>query len=95
MAEMRQESAQVLAIRALGWIAARDDVFQAFLGATGAGVAELRARAQDPEFLCAVLDFLLMQDEWVIEFAQEAGVPPAAPLQARAVLGGGDMAHWT
>lgn len=95
MKTMGQESAQLLAIRALGWIAGQDEVFQAFMGATGASLSELRARAEDPAFLVAVLDFLLMQDDWVLGFAAEAGLRPEDPMQARAVLGGGDMAHWT
>lgn len=91
----RQEDAQDLAIRALGWIAGDDEIFAAFLGATGADLAGIRQRAQDPAFLAAVLDFLLMQDEWVLGFCRDTQTPPEQPMQARAILGGGDMRHWT
>lgn len=95
MKTMGQETAQMVAIRALGWIAAQDEVFQAFMGATGASLPEIRARAEDPAFQAAVLDFLLLQDDWVLGFVGDTGLRPEDPLQARAVLGGGDMTHWT
>lgn len=92
---MRQETAQTVGLRALGWMAGQDEVFEAFLGASGASLAEVRAQAEAPEFLVAVLDFLLQRDDWVAAFADSAGMAPDQPLQARAVLGGGDMVSWT
>ncbi len=92
---MQQENAQLIGVKALGWIATQDEVFEAFIFASGARPEELRARAEEPEFLVSVLDFLLMQDEWVLGFAQATGSAPEQVMQARIVLGGGDMAHWT
>ena len=59
---MQEERAETVGLTALAWIAASDDLLPVFLGSTGAGEADLRARAQEPEFLGAVLDFLLMDD---------------------------------
>jgi Protein of unknown function (DUF3572) len=92
---MRQEAAQLLALQALGWLAAEDEVFPLFLGATGADIADLRARASDPDFLGAVLDFLLTDDAWVVAFCDAQGHPYTAPQLARAVLPGGAAMHWT
>ncbi|HLQ20177.1 MAG TPA: DUF3572 domain-containing protein [Tabrizicola sp.] len=92
---MQSEVAQVLAIQALGWIAADDEVFPVFLAATGADMAALRTRAADPEFLGAVLDFLLQDDRWVIAFCDAAGHPYTAPQAARAALPGGEVINWT
>ena len=66
-----------------------------FLTTTGARVEDLRAQAAEPEFLAQVLDFVLLQDEWVLEFAEAASITPEQVVAARAVLGGGDMRHWT
>lgn len=93
--EVAPEPAVVLAIQALGWIAADDEIFPVFLAATGASMAELRARASDPEFLAAVLDFLLQDDRWVIAFCDAHGHPYSAPQTARAALPGGAEQHWT
>jgi hypothetical protein len=92
---MQLEAAQILALQALGWIAAEDDVFPLFLGATGANLGELRARAADPDFLAAVLDFLLQDDRWVVAFCDAGGHPYGAPQSARAALPGGAVVNWT
>lgn len=92
---MQPEAAQVLALQALGWIAAEDEVFPLFLGATGANLGDLRARAADPDFLAAVLDFLLQDDRWVVAFCDAQRHPYTAPQAARAALPGGAALHWT
>ena len=92
---MQPEVAQTLAIQALGWIAAEDEIFPVFLTATGAGIAELRNRAADPEFLAAVLDFLLQDDRWVVAFCDAEGHPYTAPQAARAAQPGGAVTNWT
>lgn len=92
---MKRESADVVALKALAWLVANDDLLPVFLGATGAGEGDLRARAAEPEFLASVLDFLLMDDAWVIAFCQAADLPGEAVQRARAALPGGADPHWT
>jgi len=92
---MRQEMAQVLGLRVLGWLVAQDGLLEAFLGQSGASLAELRGRAEDPALLCAVLDHVLLADASVLECAAALGVAPEEIGIARAVLGGGDRMHWT
>lgn len=92
---MKAEAAETLALRALGWLAGNDDLFPVFLGATGAGLESLAMAAQSPEFLAAVLDFLLMDDAWVMAFCDAEGLAYGLPMQARAALPGGQVAHWT
>lgn len=91
----QDETAQTLALQALGWLASQDELFPAFLTASGAGLQDLAERAGDPEFLGAVLDFLLMEDQWVIAFCDAVGLPYSQPLAARAALPGGAGPHWT
>lgn len=52
-----QDSAETLALQALAWLAANDDLLPVFLGSTGASEAELKTLASDPVFLAAVLEF--------------------------------------
>ncbi len=92
---MQPEAAQVIALQALGWIASQDEVFPLFMAATGVGIGELRGRAADPDFLAAVLDFLLQDDQWVIAFCDAEGHPYTAPQAAREALPGGAMMNWT
>lgn len=92
---MTREQAEILGLQALSHIVAQDDLFAAFLAASGASPAELRARAADPAFLGAVLDFLLEDDRRVLDFAAAAGIAPTQPAEARARLPGGQVWHWT
>ncbi len=92
---MTEENAQALALSALAWIAASQDLIGVFLGATGASVGDLRAQAQDPVFLGAVLDFLMMDDAWVIGFCDAEGLAYDQPQLARQSLPGGNLPNWT
>lgn len=93
--ENQQDSAQLLALRALAWLAQDTDQFQDFLAATGAGLDDIRARAGDPDFQLAILDFLLMDDQRIIAFCDAHALPYTAPQVARAALPGGEDTHWT
>lgn len=92
---MQRELAQVTALRALAWLAAQDALFEGFLAQSGADAAQLRAEAQNAAMQCAVLDYILLDDTWVIDCAAALGVVPEDLPMARAVLGGGDQMHWT
>lgn len=88
-------AAEALATEALLWLAGQGELLRDFLVASGAGPDEIRARAADPEFLAAVLDFVLMEEAWVLDFAADRGVKPDQVARARAQLPGGDLPHFT
>lgn len=92
---MRQETAESVALQALGWLLAQEELLPQFLDATGAAPDDLRQLAAQPEFLGAVLDFLLGADTMVLAFAEAAGIGPDWPMQARAALPGGAVPDWT
>ena len=80
--------AEVVAIRVLGYIAADGTLFDRFLALTGLGVDDVRERAGEPEFLGAVLDFLLGDERLVIAFAEANDLAPEVPMMARRKLPG-------
>ncbi|WP_296765217.1 DUF3572 domain-containing protein [Sediminimonas sp.] len=90
-----RETAETLALEALAWLLSNDELLPVFMGATGADVDDLRTSAGDPAFLGSVLDFLMMDDAWVVAFCDAAGVPYDRPMAARAALPGGEQVHWT
>lgn len=92
---MNREAAEVLAINALGWLAGQEDLLGVFLGCSGSSVDALREKAGDPEFLGAVLDFICMDDAWVVAFCDMQEIPYDQPMRARAMLPGGEQVHWT
>lgn len=90
-----REQAEKLAIGALAWLASQPDLLPEFLASTGASLDNLRLAASRPEFLGAVLDFILTEDARVVAYCDQAGVSYAEPMRARAALPGGDLPHWT
>lgn len=92
---MKQENAETIGLQALAWLAGNDEILPVFLGSSGASMSDLRAGAEDPAFLAAILEFLTMDDAWVTAFCDNAGLPYDAPMRARAALPGGGEVHWT
>ncbi|MGR3804899.1 DUF3572 domain-containing protein [Marinibacterium profundimaris] len=90
-----RDQAETFALQALAWLAANDELLPVFMGATGAGMDDLRERATDPDFLASVLDFLLMDDVWIVDACDALSVPYETPQAARAALPGGERMHWT
>lgn len=92
---MTEDQAQVLALKALGWMGGQDEILSGFLGASGMDVDSLKQSAGQSETLLAILDYLLSQDAWVSDFCKDEGVDSDAPMMARAALPGGAEMHWT
>lgn len=90
-----RDSAETLALQALGWLVAQDDLLPVFLGSTGLGEDDLRTRVGEPELSGAILDFLLMDDEWVTRFCDSHDVEYDQLMRARSALPGGEQVHWT
>lgn len=90
-----REAAETLGLEALAWLVGQEELIGVFLGATGASEGDLRARAGDPEFLGSVLDFILMDDQWVVQFCDSRGLAYEKVMMARAALPGGEQVHWT
>lgn len=92
---MKQETAETIALQGLAFLIGNDDLRDVFMGATGASVDDMRTRAGDPEFLISVLDFLMMDDAWVVRFCDAGGYEYTTPQIARQALPGGAQVHWT
>jgi hypothetical protein len=89
------DAAETLALQVLAWVIGNDELLPVFLGASGASEDDLRSRASDPVFLASVLDFITMNDDWIIAFCEASGVGYDQPMLARAVLAGPAATHWT
>ena len=92
---MQNEHAQTIAYQALAWLVADDELCPIFLGSTGGSADDLREKATDPAFLAAVLEFITMDDKWVIAFCDSVGLAYDQPLRARYALPGAGEVHWT
>lgn len=90
-----RESAETIGLQAMAWLAGNDSLLPVFMGATGASEGDFRAGLGDPDFMGSVLDFLMMDDAWIVAFCDETQVGYSAVAQARAALPGGGQVHWT
>ncbi len=74
--------ADLLAIQALTFIGSNPDHAERFFALCGVAPAGLRQAAADPDFLLGVMDYLLGDEPLLLLFADHAGVPPDAVVQA-------------
>jgi len=86
-----REVAEIVAVQALSFIAAEPERLGLFLAESGLGPETLRSAASDPQFLAAVLDFVLRDDAMVKAFAGSVELDPTNVATARQVLGD---PHW-
>lgn len=89
------EAAETLGLQALTWLVGNEDLLPVFLGATGASENDIKQQAKNPEFLGSVLDFLMMDDAWVVSFCDVYSMSYDRPMHARAALPGGQQVNWT
>jgi Protein of unknown function (DUF3572) len=83
-----RQASEILAIRALAFIAAEPERLEAFLAATGLTVDRLRESANAPDFLTGVLEHMLADESLLLAFADSAAIDPAEIARARNALGG-------
>ncbi len=92
---MQPEQAEIIALQALAWLAGNDELCPIFLGATGGSTDEMRDRATDPAFQASILEFLTMDDAWIIAFCDSVDLGYDKPLRARYALPGTEQTEWT
>ena len=84
---MTKQEAATLGLRALAWLANGERVDR-FLAVSGLDPSELRARADEPELLGAVLEFVLANEDLAAKFCEEESVPARDIHAACHLLGG-------
>ena len=77
------EGAEAVALRAVAFIAADEDLLSRFLAVTGSDVDGLRQRIAERHFLSGVLDFLLADEGALLAFCRQNDIAPETPMQAR------------
>lgn len=92
---MTPDQAEGIALNMLGWLVGNEELLPVFVGATGADQDTLRESAGDPQFLAAMLDFLMMDDQWVMQACDAQGLAYGQVTSVRQALPGGADFHWT
>jgi hypothetical protein len=81
------ETAEIMAVQALAFIAEEPERLAAFLNAAGIDPAVIRDAAREPRFLAGVLEHMLADESLLMAYAGSTGIDPAAVAQARRALG--------
>ena len=81
-----EQTNDALALRALGWTLADDQLAERFLALTGLTPQTLRARLQDPALLAGLLHVLEQHEPDLLACAAALDVEPAALVEARQEL---------
>jgi hypothetical protein len=85
---MNQQNAEILAFKGLAFVANDPVALERFLSLTGITAPELRDRAEEPEFLAALLDFLMGDEPLLTGFCEDEGLDAATLHSARRALPG-------
>ena len=92
---MEKEIAETRALEVLTWVLSEDDLIKVFMGATGASQNDLRSNTLSHEFLVSILDFVLMDDRWVISCSKFLNIDPSQIHLIKISLDGGQEVNWT
>jgi hypothetical protein len=83
------EEAEVIALKALGFLANDAPRLSRFLALSGVSPADLARAAVRPEFLAGLLQHLLQDESLLLTFTADEGLDPRLPALAAEVLAQG------
>ncbi len=92
---MEKEIAETRALEVLTWVLSEDDLIKVFMGTTGASQNDFRSNTLSHEFLVSILDFVLMDDRWVISCSKFLNIDPSQIHLIKISLDGGQEVNWT
>lgn len=85
-AKLSHEDAEVIALKALGFLARDPERLGRFLALSGIDPAHIRVAAQDSRFLTGVLSHLLGDESLLLTFVADENLDPRLPALAAEVL---------
>jgi len=87
--------AEIVALKAIEWMAADGTVFTRFLNESGETADSVQRRLGDAVFLAAAMDHILLSDDAVVAFCTANNLSLELPAAARRALPGGGIPEWT
>ena len=80
------DDAQTVALKAIAFVAADEELFSRFVALTGCGLDDIKSRIGDAAFLGGVLDFILADEPTLLAFVAAEELAPETPMAARSKL---------
>jgi len=78
--------AELISLKALGFLANEPERFSRFLALSGVELGDIRAAAQNPQFLAGLLNHLLQDESLLLTFTAEQELDPRLPALAAEAL---------
>ena len=85
---MKQEQAETIALQAITYISSQENYLISMMNQCGLTPQDLKNNLSDSSFLSGVLDFLLSNEEILIQFLQEIECEPEFVIRARMAFPG-------
>lgn len=82
------EEPQVVALKALAFLAGNEEILNQFLISSGLDLQDLKEQATDINMLAGLLDHILANESLLLEFAQSLSCRPESIMRARQALPG-------
>ena len=86
---MTLDQAATIALKGLAYLVNSPTDLDRFLELSGADRESLRAQADEPEFLVSLLDFMLANEQVLVDFCSDSQADVRAVHMARHTLSGG------
>jgi hypothetical protein len=86
--KLSHEEAEVIALKALGFLAGDAARLERFLALSGVSPTDIREAAASPQFLAGLLNHLLQDESLLLTFTAEQEFDPRVPALAAALLAG-------
>lgn len=84
--KLSREEAEVIALKALAFLANDPARFERFLALSGTSLASIREAAGNPQFLAGLLNHLLEDESLLLTFTAEQDFDPRLPSLAADLL---------
>ena len=86
--DTNSDQAELVALGALKFLASEPERFSRFLSLSGLSPGDIAALATQPDFLASVMDYLLSDEELLLEFAENDSLQPQTVAAMRRKLPG-------
>ncbi len=94
----QQETAEILALNMLTWMAGNEDAMNSFSLQSGMAIQDIQDQIGNPavlaELLAGVMDFMLGHEKLLTQFCEDNDMNPEEPVHFRHHLPGGDAPDW-
>ncbi len=88
--KLPQDYAELIAIKAVQYLAQNPESLGGFLAHAGVGPADLKTAISSPEFLAGTLDYMMVDESILMDFAQSMALAPQDIVKARLCFPGAD-----